>query len=133
MSENILFDRGKQVPEFSEIREISKRTINDEDGAFLIQISDFIESKVQVSFVEDNVFEAEKEEILIQNTPKYSGFGVILTEEEEGGFSIECPELPGCISQGETDEEAIENIKNAIEAYLECAERNKIQIAKFMV
>lgn len=130
MSETILLDRGKQVPELSEIKEIRKRTINDEDSAFLIQLSDFIESKAQVSFVEENVFEAEDEEILIQTTPKYSDFDVILTEEEEGGFSIECPELPGCISQGETEEEAIGNIKNAIEVYLECVERNKIQIAE---
>jgi len=44
---------------------------------------------------------------------------VILREEEEGGYSVQCVELPGAISQGETREEAIENIKEAIEGYLE--------------
>lgn len=52
-------------------------------------------------------------------------FTFILSEEEEGGFSVECPELPGCVSQGETEEEAIENIKEAITAYMECVKKNK--------
>lgn len=43
----------------------------------------------------------------------------ILEPQEEGGFTICIPSLPGCISQGETKEEAIENIKEAIELYLE--------------
>lgn len=61
---------------------------------------------------------------------KVLGFDVVLTEEEEGGFSIECPKLPGCISQGETEKEAIENIKDAIELYLECVERNEIEVIR---
>jgi predicted RNase H-like HicB family nuclease len=44
---------------------------------------------------------------------------VILREEEEGGYSVQCLELPGCISQGETREEAINNIIEAIKGYLE--------------
>ena len=38
-------------------------------------------------------------------------FKIILEEAEEGGYVIYVPVLPGCISQGETKEEAIENIK----------------------
>jgi predicted RNase H-like HicB family nuclease len=45
-------------------------------------------------------------------------FTVILREETEG-FSAQVVELPGCISQGETKKEAIANIKEAIEGYLE--------------
>lgn len=36
----------------------------------------------------------------------------------EEGFAVSCPELPGCWSQGETEEEALANIKSAIEEYL---------------
>ena len=42
---------------------------------------------------------------------------VIIYPGEDGYWVAECPSLPGCISQGETKEEAIENIKEAIEAY----------------
>jgi len=44
---------------------------------------------------------------------------VILREEEEGGYSVQCLELPGCISEGETHEEALLNIREAIEGHLE--------------
>jgi predicted RNase H-like HicB family nuclease len=36
----------------------------------------------------------------------------------EEGFAVSCPELPGCWSQGNTEEEALENIKSAITDYL---------------
>jgi predicted RNase H-like HicB family nuclease len=35
------------------------------------------------------------------------------------GYAVWCPGLPGCWSQGDTEEEALENIRDAIEAYLE--------------
>jgi len=46
-------------------------------------------------------------------------FGAVFTEERAGGFSVEVPALPGCVSQGETLEEAVNNIREAIELYLE--------------
>jgi len=46
-------------------------------------------------------------------------FTVILREESEGGYSAQCIELPGAISQGETRKKAIANIREAIEGYLE--------------
>jgi predicted RNase H-like HicB family nuclease len=46
-------------------------------------------------------------------------FKVIIKEGEDGWYVIEVPSLPGCISQGITVEEALENIKEAIELYLE--------------
>ncbi len=45
-------------------------------------------------------------------------YRVVLSHSDEG-FSISCPSLPGCHSQGETEEEALENIKSAIQEYLE--------------
>ena len=44
---------------------------------------------------------------------------VYLEPSEEGGYTVIVPSLPGCISEGETKEEAINNIKEAIELYLE--------------
>jgi predicted RNase H-like HicB family nuclease len=49
-------------------------------------------------------------------------------KKTEEGYAVWCPGLPGCWSQGETEEEALENIKDAIQAYLETIEelsRNK--------
>jgi len=46
-------------------------------------------------------------------------FTVILRVEKEGGYSIQCLELPGAISEGETKEEALRNIREAIKGYLE--------------
>ncbi|MBW4657754.1 MAG: type II toxin-antitoxin system HicB family antitoxin [Drouetiella hepatica Uher 2000/2452] len=43
----------------------------------------------------------------------------ILIEKDEDGFYAYCPELPGCQSQGDTLAEATENIKEAVELYLE--------------
>jgi len=46
-------------------------------------------------------------------------FTVILREEPEGGYSAQCIELPGAISQGENREQTIANIREAIEGYIE--------------
>jgi len=43
----------------------------------------------------------------------------VILREEEGGYSVQCLELPGCISEGETREQALVNIREAIEGYLE--------------
>lgn len=43
---------------------------------------------------------------------------VTLREAEEGGYTVEVPALPGCISEGDTYEEALANIRDAIVAYL---------------
>ena len=52
-------------------------------------------------------------------------YRVILRESEEG-FSMSCPGLPGCWSQGSTEQEALENIKDAIQEYL-AAIRNTLE------
>ncbi|MCX8106385.1 MAG: type II toxin-antitoxin system HicB family antitoxin [Ignavibacterium album] len=51
-------------------------------------------------------------------------FRVIITQDEDGVFIAECPSLPGCISQGKTREEALENINDAIKGYLESLKKH---------
>ncbi|MCL5991706.1 MAG: type II toxin-antitoxin system HicB family antitoxin [Bacteroidetes bacterium] len=53
---------------------------------------------------------------------------IILTKGEDGFWVVECPSLPGCISQGETKEEAIINIKEAIQLYTECLLEDGIEV-----
>ena len=53
-------------------------------------------------------------------------FKVVLEPSDEGGFTVFVPSLPGCISQGETEEEALRNIREAIELYLEPADDDVI-------
>jgi predicted RNase H-like HicB family nuclease len=47
---------------------------------------------------------------------------VVLEPSEEGGYTVTVPSLPGCISEGTTREEALQNIREAIELYLEPVE-----------
>jgi predicted RNase H-like HicB family nuclease len=49
---------------------------------------------------------------------------VILYRGEDGYWVAECPSLPGCISQGKTKEEAIQNIKEAIRVYVAALEED---------
>jgi antitoxin HicB len=51
-------------------------------------------------------------------------FRILIEPDEDGVFVAECPTLPGCISQGRTREEAIENMKDAIRGYLESLEKH---------
>ena len=44
---------------------------------------------------------------------------VVLEPQEEGGFAVFVPSLPGCVSQGDTKQVALKNIREAIELYLE--------------
>jgi len=46
-------------------------------------------------------------------------YTVLLEKEQEGGYHAFCPKLKGCHSQGDTFEETIENITEAIELYIE--------------
>ena len=46
-------------------------------------------------------------------------FIVTIERDEDGMFVIECPSIPGCVSQGKTEQEAVGNIKDAIKQCLE--------------
>lgn len=51
---------------------------------------------------------------------------VILEPSDEGGYTVYVPSLPGCISEGDSKEEALANIREAIELYLEPTEDDHI-------
>jgi predicted RNase H-like HicB family nuclease len=53
---------------------------------------------------------------------------VIIYSGEDGYFVAECPSLPGCISQGKTREEAIANIKEAIDVYIAALKEDNLPI-----
>jgi len=52
----------------------------------------------------------------------------MITKGEDGYWVAECPSLPGCISQGRNKEEAITNIKEAIEGYIEALDDDGLPI-----
>jgi len=52
---------------------------------------------------------------------------VVLEASEEGGYTVYVPSLPGCISEGDSEEEALTNIKEAIELYLEPIDDDMLQ------
>lgn len=49
-------------------------------------------------------------------------YRVLIEQDEDGFFVAEVPSLPGCVSQGQTRQEALENIREAIAGYLESLE-----------
>jgi predicted RNase H-like HicB family nuclease len=55
-------------------------------------------------------------------------YTILIYKAEEGGFWAEVPALPGCYSQGETVEETIEDMKEAIEAHLIALKEEKEEI-----
>jgi len=92
-----------------------------------------------ISFLFENVFKDMKIEMIkpvlatkeLQKIPvtirRISNYDVLVFEEEDG-FTVACPGLPGCITEGNTIEEAIRNAKDAIKAYLECARKYGVEI-----
>jgi predicted RNase H-like HicB family nuclease len=75
-----------------------------------------------------NQLAAPKEEkILVRGKP----FTLVLTPDlEEGGFTVTCKEIPGAISQGETEQEAIDNVTEVLEEHFEYVEERKARKAK---
>ena len=53
---------------------------------------------------------------------------VFLYRGEDGFWVVECPSLPGCISQGQSKAEALVNIREAIEAYIEALEEDDLPV-----
>ena len=55
---------------------------------------------------------------------------VVIYPGENGYWVVECPSLPGCVSQGKTKEEAIANIKEAIRGHIAALEQDKLPVPK---
>jgi len=53
---------------------------------------------------------------------------VVIYPGENGYWVVECPSLPGCVSQGKSKEEAIANIKEAIRGYIAALEQDKLPV-----
>ena len=51
-------------------------------------------------------------------------FRIIVEQDEDGICVAECPTLPGCISQGKTRDEAVENVKDAMQGYIESLKKH---------
>jgi antitoxin HicB len=51
-------------------------------------------------------------------------YRILIEQDEDWVFVAECPSLPGCISQGKTRKEALENIRDAIKGYLESLKKH---------
>ena len=51
-------------------------------------------------------------------------YRILIEQDEDGVFVAECPSLPGCISQGKSRKEALENIQDAIKGYLESLKKH---------
>jgi predicted RNase H-like HicB family nuclease len=62
--------------------------------------------------------------------PKIMNFRVIIEQEEDGVFVASAPAIPGCHTQGATYEDAVENVKEAIELCLEVAKDDRGYRAK---
>lgn len=53
-------------------------------------------------------------------------FIIILEQEQDGGYSVSVPSLPGCFSQGDNLKEALKNIQSAIKLYLKDADKKLV-------
>ena len=51
-------------------------------------------------------------------------YRILISRDEDGVFVVECPSLPGCVSQGKTRDEALENITDAIKGYIESLKKH---------
>lgn len=62
--------------------------------------------------------------LLEERREKLLRYRILITEDENGEFTAECPSLPGCISQGRTRELTLKNIQDAIKGYLESLKKH---------
>jgi len=62
------------------------------------------------------------------NTRQILNYRIILRKEQEGGYTVTVPSLPGCVTYGKSIEEAIEMAKEAIILYIESLKKHKEDI-----
>lgn len=66
--------------------------------------------------------------MLMANIKKTYKFPIVIEKDEEGFFMADCPDLQGCHTQGKTIEEAITNIRDAIELHIKILKEDKEEI-----
>lgn len=142
--ELVLVEQGKPVLQKDLIKIV--KAMRSDGKALPYMLYDFFQlcesrKKLEssVSIILKNIFENMKAEIVVQvaeafeieRTPvlirEISGYTVLFFEEERG-FTVTCPSLLGCGTEGDTEEEATRNAKEAIEAYLECAKKHRVLV-----
>ncbi|MCP8307484.1 MAG: type II toxin-antitoxin system HicB family antitoxin [archaeon] len=57
----------------------------------------------------------------------------VILKKQRGGYVVKCLELQGCMSEGKTKEEALKNIKEAIEGYLEAFPEEKLKVKREVI
>ena len=55
---------------------------------------------------------------------------IVFEKDEDGIYVVTCPSLPGCVSQGKTEKEALKNIKEAIRLHIKCLAEDGLPILK---
>ena len=60
----------------------------------------------------------------------YQYTAIFEPDQKSGGFTVTIPSLPGCISEGDSFEEALENIQEAASLYIEVMKEQKVEISK---
>jgi predicted RNase H-like HicB family nuclease len=134
--ELVLLDKGK--PTFQgDITKVATEIQTDKRDLFYLinDLFQFYQSKQRqkatISIVFEDVFKNMKMEMIkpipealcVSGFPQVvrtiSGYDALFLEEEKG-YTVVFPKLPGCITQGDTEEEAEKNAREAIDAYLEC-------------
>ena len=68
--------------------------------------------------------------MLDKKTTRILKYDIVFEEAEEGGYTVYVPSLPGCISEGDSFEEAKKNITEAISAYLESLAKDHEEISQ---
>ena len=86
-----------------------------------IDVREYTESQPSIMFDENKTKEVSQYRTSsnIIKGEKMMKLKIVLEPSEDGGFTVTVPSLPGCISEGSTRQEALENIKEAVLLYLE--------------
>lgn len=110
---------GKTIFVLTRDKKVILDTLSKGQLVMSIAIGQMIE---QLEGEVEKIGEAKKYKVKV----KKKSYKVVLHPDfEDGGFWVECPRLPGCASQGDTKEEALDMIKDAIEGHLEILAEDK--------
>lgn len=98
-------------------------TVKNGQGIFSIAIEGIVNE------IKEKTSKIQKEKIYTVIVSKRKFKVTLHPDLEEGGFWVECPDLPGCSSQGDSTEETLDMIKDAIKGHLEVEEERKKEVS----